>query len=129
MSGFDDEPAPSLQLTGEQVRGHSPNQRLGVRHRRPRFGRQSAFVVYGGLEPGDQPLCLVPGELARGLTLREPHRSTRIPKVLVTRSLQKRQQLIHLTRSGRRTGRLTEGHAPVNRVWRWRCGILTAQQA
>ena len=32
MSWFDDEPASSLQLTGEQLSGHSPKQRLGVRH-------------------------------------------------------------------------------------------------
>jgi hypothetical protein len=49
------------------------------------------------LQPGDQPLGLIPGEFAGGLALREPHRSTSIPEVLVTRSLEKRQQLIHLT--------------------------------
>ena len=97
MSRFDDEPTPSLQLTGEQLSGHPTKQPLGVRHVRSRFGRWSASFVRGRLQPADQLLGLVPSELARGLALRETHRSTGIPEVLVTRSLQTRQKLVQLT--------------------------------
>ena len=55
------------------------------------------FLRRGRLQPGDQLLGLVAGELAGGLALRETHRSTGIPEVLVTRSPEKRQQFAHLT--------------------------------
>ena len=96
MSRFDDEPASSLQLTGELLSGHSTKQRLGVRHARSWFGRWSACFVRGRLQPGDQLFGFVASELARGLALREPHRSTGIPEVLVTRSQEKREKLAQL---------------------------------
>ena len=97
MSRFDDEPTPSLQLTSELLGGHSPKQRLGVRHVCSQFDRWSASFVEGRLQPGNQLLGLVAGELAGGLALRETHRSTGIPEVLVARSPEKRQQFAHLT--------------------------------
>ena len=75
----------------------SPKQRLGVRHVCSQFDRWSASFVESRLQPGDQLLGLVAGELAGGLALRETHRSTGIPEVLVARSPEKRQQFAHLT--------------------------------
>lgn len=105
-------PAATLELGNKLVNGHAGQDRLGCRQAWPHAaddgsGRGHLLV----LEPLDEPIHLVAGELAGGLSLGEPHRTPGIAEIGVTGVVQEGQQLFHLPGRGRRPQRLTECHA------------------
>ena len=96
-SRFDNEPPAPLQLAGELFGGDPAQQLPGIGLSHSQFGRRPRGLVRRRLQSSDELVCLGPRELAGGLALREPHRSAGIPEALVTRCVQKFQQLVHLT--------------------------------
>jgi hypothetical protein len=117
-SGFDNEPAASLQLAGELLRGDTAQALLGVGESRSRFGRRGRLLVRRRMQVSDQLVRLRPCELPRSLTLREPQRAAGISEAVVTRSAHELQKLVHLTGCGRRTGVLTKRHCTSQpRTW------------
>jgi hypothetical protein len=66
--------------------------------------------VLGLFELLDERNCLVSGELAAGLALREAHRTPCVTEVGVTGILEERQQLPYLPSRCRGTRWLTECH-------------------
>lgn len=99
-SRFDDDPAATLQLGGEQV-GRGISQRTLGSGRADRAGgrRRRAPVVRRFLQLFDECVGLVSGELAARLALRESHRSAGITEVGVAGILEKAEQLANLVRS------------------------------
>lgn len=109
---LDDDPAATLEFGGKVLGGYPPQclfSRFGTGHGN-RSGRRTSIMrgiearleLGFLLEPLDEGYCLITRELSAGLALGEAHRPAGISKIAVTREVQQLQELLYLSRRGRR---------------------------
>ena len=81
-------PASTLKLVSKLLIRHATNQLLCAGWPRRRDGNSGCSTELCVLQPVDEPRRLVPGELASGLTLCEPHRAARLAEIGVASVLE-----------------------------------------